>query len=208
MRQQAPFHCLNFDNWTKRTSVVSMEQYRADFRTFNLLQSMKRNTNCTISRIERNGWAFRVVVIKVQSKNLEILVAVLLSVIKEDIPTLLFVKDMINNGLNISTQLRYIRWVRTCYSLSMENYFLIHRGRPDDIDFAFLPRRTQGLFSVVLVINLWGTGKALMLCKRLFMWYEHDQISKENSGKLHNICAMLASTPRRSDVLSAQENTD
>lgn len=46
-------------------------------------------------------------------------------------------KDMIENGPDISIQGNYVSLGQKQHLWSMENYFLIHRWKPEDKSFAF-----------------------------------------------------------------------
>lgn len=51
---------------------------------------------------------------------------------KEVVPTLISMKDMVVNGLDISTKERYICWEKKKQKLQLEKYFLIHELSPSD----------------------------------------------------------------------------
>lgn len=67
------------------------------------------------------------VLIQVPIKYVDVFIDVLFMVLGEDIPALLSMKDMRNNGIEISLQGLYVSLGDRCQPLTMENYFLIHR---------------------------------------------------------------------------------
>lgn len=67
------------------------------------------------------------VIIQVPFKKLGVVSDVTFSVLKEDIPTLLLTKDMLDYGFIIRIHCRYARLGRSRDPLEIETYFLILR---------------------------------------------------------------------------------
>ena len=54
-----------------------------------------------------------------------------------EVPTLLSLKDMLDNGLDISIQQKRIKYGDRHQELYLHNYFLIHKWAPDEVPFVF-----------------------------------------------------------------------
>lgn len=80
-------------------------------------------------------------VIHVFFKDLKIVVGVLFIVIKVGMKKLFSMKDMTDNALHISIQIRYVRFGRGRDPRTMDNNFLIHTCIPDVIDFAYYSKK-------------------------------------------------------------------
>lgn len=65
--------------------------------------------------------------IQIPFTYLEVKIDVQFLMITEDIPSLLSMKDVVENGLEISIQGIFVSLGLKCHKLAMENYFLIHR---------------------------------------------------------------------------------
>lgn len=66
-------------------------------------------------------------------KAFGVVVHVAFLVFREETPMLLLMKNMLENGLVISIQARYVRLGSRRRPLAVENYFLIHSWPLDDI---------------------------------------------------------------------------
>lgn len=64
-----------------------------------------------------------VVIIQVLFKDLKVFIDVLFLFLKEDVPTLLLINDMIDNSLYISILSRYVRLGQVRHTLIMEKIF-------------------------------------------------------------------------------------
>lgn len=73
--------------------------------------------------------------IHVPFKYLDVAIDVIFTVIKEDIPTLLSIGDMLNNRLDVSIKRRYVSLIERRQPLTMENYFLIHQWSPEVVSY-------------------------------------------------------------------------
>lgn len=56
-------------------------------------------------------------------------------------PTLLFMKEVIENGFDIAIQRRFVGLGGAKHPLALENYFHIHRWTPTDTLFAIYTQR-------------------------------------------------------------------
>lgn len=56
-------------------------------------------------------------------------------VVKLKVPTLLSIKDMMINGLDISLQKCHVSLAGMTHTLSRENYFLVHRWKKEYVPF-------------------------------------------------------------------------
>lgn len=69
-------------------------------------------------------------------KYLNLIIDVDFMVIVSDVLTLLSIRDMVTNGLDIPIQLCHIRFEGSIGQLAMNNSFLIHRRFAEDVPFA------------------------------------------------------------------------
>lgn len=97
------FDGIQIDTCTSRTSVISMRLYHAFSKIFNLPHSMPTDKK-SVAGIGGTSRATGVAVMQVPFKELDVVVDILFLVLKDVIPTLLSMKGMLNNGLDISIQ--------------------------------------------------------------------------------------------------------
>lgn len=102
------FDGLRIDACANRTSVFSVGQSQTYCNLFRLQYTIRSFEQCMIRGIgdktESIGW----VTIQITVKLLNVTSDVFFHVSKEDIPTLLSMKDMVDNGLDISIKSRYV----------------------------------------------------------------------------------------------------
>lgn len=67
--------------------------------------------------------------------DLRLIIYVDFLLISEDVPSLLSMKGLVENGLDISIHDNYVSLWRWKKRLKMSNYFLIHEWRPTDVPF-------------------------------------------------------------------------
>lgn len=135
IQQESLFDVLKIGTYANQTSVIGFEQYHAYCRTLYFLQLMKPTANRSISRAGGRNKPVGAVVMQVPFKELKIVIFVTIIVLKEDIPGLLSMKDMIDNGLDIFIQGHHASLAQRRHVLSTEDYFLIHRWKSADTDF-------------------------------------------------------------------------
>lgn len=98
------FKKLRIGNCANRTSIIDVGQYCAYCQTLKLPYSIKPPNNRAIAGIGRTRKAVGLVVIHVPFKDLDLVIDDAFRFIKEDIPTILSMKDMMQNSLDICTQ--------------------------------------------------------------------------------------------------------
>lgn len=74
-----------------------------------------------------------VVMIQFLFKKLDVFSDIDFLVTEENIPTFMFMKDMVDNGFDISVQDRYVSFGEKRHPLILENYFPTYRWTPQDL---------------------------------------------------------------------------
>lgn len=69
--------------------------------------------------------------------NLGIVIDLRFQIIATKIPTLLCVKDMIENGLDISIKYPVVKMGDKEQRIQLGNYLLVHRWYPNNVQFVF-----------------------------------------------------------------------
>lgn len=118
------------------TSIMSNEQYRAYLRGFGLKRAMRLNTGRTVRGIGGKRISIGTAAIQIPLRDLSIIIEVEFLILAEATPSLLSIKDMLMNNLDISILWRYISLGPRRYNLKVENYFLIHQWTPNYIPYA------------------------------------------------------------------------
>lgn len=73
--------------------------------------------------------------------ELDILLDIMFQIVDVNVPTLLEMKDIVDNGLEISFQDQLVKYGNEEKRLAFENYLLIHRWCPGDENFIFYTKR-------------------------------------------------------------------
>lgn len=77
--------------------------------------------------IDGGSTLVRIVVLQAPFKYLDVIIDISFPVIEEDAPTLLSMKRMLESGLHMFLQGKYVRLRERRHPLTMEDYFLTHR---------------------------------------------------------------------------------
>lgn len=129
------FDGLSINTCASRTSIIVSNQYQVYCRTFNKSSVLKSLENRMIKNIRGRASSIGNVLIQVLLKYLNVAINVHVVVIEEDIPTLLFTEDLLDNGLHIFIQRRYVCLEERRQPLTMENYVLISQWSPADVSY-------------------------------------------------------------------------
>lgn len=155
------FHGIRIDTCVNRSSVMSLNKYKAYCQEFQVPSKIDRTIARRLMGIGGRSCSIGTAREPVPFKDLNLVIDVNLQIVPDNVPTLLSNKDMYDNGLDISIQDHTITYKHLVQPLAFENYFLIHRWTPGDISFALYTEaelrklhRVFGHFSVSALLNL------------------------------------------------------
>lgn len=130
------FSGIRLDTCCNIKSIISRAQYNAYCNEFGLMNSMKTTTSKGVTGIGGSRIPIGSVSMQIPFTALDLVIDVEFIVLEESVPTLMSMKDMISNGLHISIQHKYICFGMKKQALKFENYFLIHKWSPADLQYA------------------------------------------------------------------------
>ena len=129
------FDGIRIDTCANRSSVMSLNQYRAYCSRFQVPMKIDRADRKTIRGIGGKEETIGSTIIPVPFKGLGLILDVKFAIVKRKVPSLLCMRDMKQTGLDISIQDELMKFRNLEHPLSMENYFLIHRWEPNEMSF-------------------------------------------------------------------------
>lgn len=129
-RQAAEFQGITVDTGANRRSIICKTQllaYQRDFKQNVQIEPSMRNK---MRGIGGTGTILGEATLPVPFSELGLVLHIAFVVLERDCPTLLSNKDMLDNGLDISIQDRYISMGERRQPLILENYFLKYKWDP------------------------------------------------------------------------------
>lgn len=191
------FDGLRLDTCANRASVMSRSQYLAYTIKYGLKETIRPATHKGIRGIGGVQKAVWVVRVQIPFDGLRTVIDVDFLIIEDDFPTLLSMKYMVTNGLDISLQRRCMKLGKPTHPLSMENFFLIHRWDEEAVPHVLYTeqdlRRMHRGFGHPTIKSL----------ERLLRSAEGGNMSKQLKSSLRKIsedckvCKTYAGKPRR-----------
>lgn len=135
---------------------MSLNQYKAYCEHFKIPMEVNRTEKRTIRGLNSKNPAIGTAVITIPFSELDIWLDVKFRIMEFDCPSLLSMKDMVDNGLDISIQKKWVSYKHKRKEPVFENYFLIHRWNASDLSFYTEPelRRLYRVFGHPLVTAL------------------------------------------------------
>lgn len=130
------FKGIYIDTCANRSSVMSYSQYKAYCEEFKVPCSISREESRILRGIGGKSSSIGTAIILVPFRDLNLVLDIKFQIVSDNVPTLLSMKDMLDNGLDISIQQKEVKFKHLMHPLIMENYFLIHRWRPGDMAFS------------------------------------------------------------------------
>lgn len=115
---------------------MSTQQYKAYCRIFGLKLSISPSTGRTVKGTRGKKGSAGTTLIPIPFKGIKLVIDVAFFLLTDDVPTLLSTRDMLRNGLNISIQHAHIMHGGMRQDLKVENYFLMHERKPDEMPYA------------------------------------------------------------------------
>lgn len=92
--------------------------------------------NKEVTGISLNANVIGKVTINIPFTGLKLFIDVVFLVLRQCIPTLMSIQDIIFNGLDLSLQQKYVSHGTRVHKLAMENLFLFHGCTNDELAYA------------------------------------------------------------------------
>ena len=191
------FDGLRLDTCANRSSVMSLSRYKAYCRQFQVPCRINHSDIRSLRGLGGRQTPIGSVTIPVPFNDLNLVMDVKFRIVHDHIPTLLSMKDMLDNDLDFSIKRRTMFHKHKEHQLSLENYFLIHRWDHGDMTYSLYTEselhrlhRVFGHPSVSALINLLSRAHP-------------DKLPKEAKDQLRKLteacvtCSVNASRPRR-----------
>ena len=176
---------------------MSTIQYDPYCNTFNLKKLIKPLKGKQVRGIGGCSIAIGEARVQIPFKDLGIIIDVKFLILKDKIPSLLSMKDMLDNGLDLSIQGRYITLGNRKQDLHFQNYFLIHRWMPHEQPYVFYTfpelqriHATFGHPSIKATRNLLKRASGKSTDKK-------TKLAIKNIAQDCKICAVRSAAPRR-----------
>lgn len=115
------FDGIRTDTYANRTSVITIQQYQAYCRTFNLPCALEPLNDLVIKGVSSGCNAIGLVEIQVQFYNLDVILYMQFLFVTDNNPTLISMKDMLDIGLYISKQGRFVSCRKRCVPFALKN---------------------------------------------------------------------------------------
>lgn len=129
------FNGIIMDTAANRSSIMSLSQYKAYCEEFRISMRINRMEKRTICGVNSKSSPVGTATISIPFKTLDLWIDVQFRIMPFDCPSLLSMKDMIDNGLDLSIQNKWISYKHKLQDLIFENYFLVHRWNAWDSCF-------------------------------------------------------------------------
>lgn len=114
------------DMGANRTSIMCEEQYMAYITEFGLINVMPSAPNRTVRGIGERRKARGIAKIQIPFVDLRAVMDVDVSIFAKNFLSLLSLRDMYKNGMDLSIQGRYVSLETKKQLLHFENFFLFH----------------------------------------------------------------------------------
>lgn len=135
-KPQRCFEGVKIDTGANRSSIMSKDQYNSYCDTFGIRCSVRHPDGRMIRGIGGNQPAIGFVTIQVPFRDLNLTIDVDFMLVSGSIPSLLSLRDVYENGLDISLQRQMITFRDKCQKLDFDNFFLIHNWTPNDVPYS------------------------------------------------------------------------
>lgn len=190
------FEGLKVDTGANRSSIMSARQYGAYCETFGLIGNV-RPSEKRVKGIGGRQVVVGVANIQIPFDKLGLIIDVWFAILDADVPTLLSLRDLWINGLDISIQECVIKLGQKKQELEMVNFFLVYKWQPGVLSYALYTEkelrtihRTFGHPSIKATTSLLKRASGDELDTK-------TRKSIEAIASACNICQRNAGTPRR-----------
>lgn len=188
------------DTGANRRSIMSIRQYEIYCSLFhrptNIDLEAKGNVLGLGGSVESVGMAS----IPIPFKELELVIHVKFRLMENDCPSLLSLKDMIENHLDISIQGKYLTYNGKRMKLSFKNGFLVHQWSPTDICFALYSEKELRRMHRVFGHPTVGALSKLLRRANPNKFDNSTRHAIEDITNMCSICQKHSSKPRRFKV--------
>lgn len=134
-RSGPPFNGITIDTAANRKSVMCKAQYEAYGRDFGRTIPMRKPSR-GLKGLGGKSKVLGEAMIQIPFCALHLIIDVVFAIVEEDIPSLLSNKDMLDNGLDISLQGKYLYIGSRRQPLVLDNYFFIYRWSTRNVPYA------------------------------------------------------------------------
>lgn len=131
-----PFLGVRLNTCAHRHSIISKVKYAAYLEGLRLSYSFVTDKDAYVEGMGGRWTSHRTALIHIPLRNLNLVIDVDSLVIPDDIPSLLCMKDIVNNGLDISIEHHAVGFKDLTHLLKMATYFLIHDWPPADMPYS------------------------------------------------------------------------
>lgn len=193
-----PFKGIQFDTCANYTSVISRSQYLSYCDEFGLKPSIRNANGRKLIGVGGVVKALGLVKLQIPFAGLHLVLDVDFLVIDKEIPTMMCLRDMYENDLDISIQEKYVSYGELRYPLNTENYFLTHRWVKSDMPFV-LYTETQ----LRRIHRSFGHPSVRAMGNLLKRASDDNRLDNETRKAIqaisddYKICLRTASPPRR-----------
>lgn len=193
---QTNFDGVKIDTAANRKSIMGTHQYDEYCKTFGLRPAIRTQTRGVIGIGGRKS-SIGTVTIQIPFPNLGLIIDVCFLLMTGNVPTLLCMKDMIDNNLDISLQHRTITHEGRKQQLRLENYFLVYRWGFKDMTYTLFTE--QELLKIHKVFGHPSVGATQRMLRRA----KGEALDKKTRGAIAKItedckiCKTHAAKPRR-----------
>lgn len=184
----------------KRASVMSEEQLFAYSKEFELSKDNQKPSDIMVTGIGRRNKAVGTALIQIPFKDLKAIIYVEFIILSGQITTLLSMKYMMTNELDISIQVFHVSCGNRTQQLEMRNYFSIYIWTPADMDFLFYTEEE-------LWVILKNFGHPSMRSIEKLLQQEKGETLEEETKRIIariaaecDICNRIASSSKRSKL--------
>lgn len=146
-------------------------------------------------------------VVQVSFPDLNIVIDVLFIVLQKDAPMLLFIRNMVESGLDISIQVQYMSLARDAIRWVWKTIFWCTEPIQTIRIMRFIPRRNCGHFIPMLLIPSWRHWKWFCCIQSFFHSVRKLLSVSRKFGKFTENVPTLYLLPEDSNILSPQKNS-
>ena len=134
--EEDTFDGLQFDTCSNRSSMMSLSIYMANCREFQVPCRINRSDSGSLNGPGGRQTPISSVTIPVPFNDLNLVLDAKFCIVNTHIPTLLGMKDMLENDLDFSIKRRTMFHKHKKNQLALDNFFLLHRWDRGDITYS------------------------------------------------------------------------
>lgn len=179
------------------TSVINKFRHHRYSHICSFLSIITPLGNQIIKVIDRGSTSLAIFVVQVLFTNLDIIIDILLSVVRVDVPTRFLLMNMFQNCPEVLFQGQYVSLWRRHQSLTMESCFHIHRGWEKNMHSSICTEQELGTLN-----RTFGHPSARVLQKLFemaagFIMKLSTERSLQKMIEEYELCRKTTAAPRR-----------